>query len=112
VVRDFKQAWEAKNIDALVGLLDPDATVVADGGGLVSALSHPIAGSLQVARYAVGLADRAPGLRLLERMVNGRPGLIAQHDGVTTAVIAFDTDGDRVRRMWAVRNPDKIRPWL
>ncbi|MCC5582316.1 sigma-70 family RNA polymerase sigma factor, partial [Microtetraspora sp. AC03309] len=26
LVRDFKRAWEAKDIDALVGLLDPDAT--------------------------------------------------------------------------------------
>src|SRR3954470_11830477 len=31
VVRDFKRAWEAKDIGALVGLLDPGATVVADG---------------------------------------------------------------------------------
>ena len=37
IVRDFKQAWEANDIDALIGLLDPDATVIADGGGLVSA---------------------------------------------------------------------------
>ena len=35
VVRGFKQAWEANDIDALIGLLDPDATVTADGGGLV-----------------------------------------------------------------------------
>ena len=34
IVRDFKQAWEAKDIDALIGLLDPDATAIADGGGL------------------------------------------------------------------------------
>src|SRR5213083_148177 len=44
LVRDFKQAWEAKDIGALVALLDPDATVVADGGGLVSAAPHPIEG--------------------------------------------------------------------
>jgi RNA polymerase sigma factor (sigma-70 family) len=37
IVRDFKQAWEAKDIDALIGLLDPHATAIADGGGLVSA---------------------------------------------------------------------------
>ena len=36
LVRDFKQAWEAKDIDALIGLLDPGATVIADGGGLVA----------------------------------------------------------------------------
>ena len=41
VVRDFKAAWEAKDIGALIGLLDPGATAVADGGGLVSAALPP-----------------------------------------------------------------------
>ena len=41
VVRDFKQAWEAKDIDALIGLLDPAATAIGDGGGLVSAVLAP-----------------------------------------------------------------------
>ncbi|MFI6479199.1 RNA polymerase sigma factor SigJ [Nonomuraea sp. NPDC050663] len=111
VVRDFKQAWEAKNIEALVGLLDPDATVVADGGGLVSAALHPIEGREQVVRFALGLAGRAPGLTLVESTVNGQPGLVAQNDGVTVAVIAFEITDDQVTRMWAVRNPDKLRAW-
>src|SRR6266508_516035 len=50
IVRGFKQAWEAKDIDALIGLLDPDATVIADGGGLVAAQLRPVEGSEQVAR--------------------------------------------------------------
>src|SRR5262249_5704526 len=33
VVTAFRQAWEAKDIDALIGLLDPDASVIVDGGG-------------------------------------------------------------------------------
>src|SRR4249919_280558 len=37
IVRAFRQAWEAKDIDALISLLDPGATVVADGGGLAGA---------------------------------------------------------------------------
>jgi RNA polymerase sigma factor (sigma-70 family) len=37
VVRSFKQAWQAKDIGALIGLLDPSVTAIADGGGLVSA---------------------------------------------------------------------------
>ena len=41
IVRDFKQAWEAKDIDALIGLLDPDATAIADGGGLATDLPAP-----------------------------------------------------------------------
>jgi RNA polymerase sigma-70 factor (ECF subfamily) len=111
IVRDFKKAWEAKDIGALISLLDPDATVTADGGGLVSAALHPIDGNEQIARYIVDLAARAPGLILLERTVNGQPGLVAQQDGVTVTVFAFDISGGRIARIWAVRNPDKLRPW-
>ena len=112
IIRDFKQAWEAGDIDALIGLLDPDATVVADGGGLVSAVLRPIEGGEQVARYAVDIVGRVPNLTILESTVNGLPGLVTQQDGVTVTVMAFDVAGDRIRHIWAVRNPDKLRPWM
>jgi RNA polymerase sigma factor (sigma-70 family) len=111
IVRDFKQAWEAMDITALVGLLDPEATVIADGGGLVPAALDPVRGSEQIARYLADLAARVPGMTLLERTVNGQPGLVAQLAGVTEAVFAFGIEGDRITRVWAVRNPDKLRPW-
>ncbi|WP_030768319.1 MULTISPECIES: RNA polymerase sigma factor SigJ [unclassified Streptomyces] len=112
LVRDFKEAWEARDIKALVGLLAPDAAMIADGGGLVGAALRPIEGSARIAEYLIQIADRAPGLQLLERSVNGRPGLVAQHTGVTVTVAAFELSGDRVTRIWAVRNPEKLRPWL
>jgi RNA polymerase sigma factor (sigma-70 family) len=111
LVRDFKRAWEAKDISAPVGLLDPDATVTADGGGLATAALRPIEGAEQVARFYTGIASREPGLMLLERTVNGQPGLVAQHDGVTTTVFAFDIAGEKIKHIWAIRNPDKLRPW-
>jgi RNA polymerase sigma-70 factor (ECF subfamily) len=112
LVRDFKQAWEAKDIEALVGLLDPGATVVADGGGLVTAALVPIEGREQVARYLADIAGRVPGgLTILERTVNGQPGLVAQQDGVTVTVFAFEVAGDKITHIWAVRNPEKLRPW-
>ena len=111
IVRDFKQAWEAKNIEALIGLLDPDATVIADGGGLVSTALRPIEGAGQIMRSLVRLEDRLRNLTILERTVNGQPGLAAQQEGVTVVVMAFDVAGDRIKHIWAVRNPDKLRPW-
>jgi RNA polymerase sigma-70 factor (ECF subfamily) len=113
LIRDFKRAWEARDIGALVGLLDPDATVIADGGGLVAAALHPIEGGEQIARYVTDLAAWAPAdFTLLERTVNGQPGLIAQQDGVTVTVFAFEVAADRITRIWAVRNPEKLRPWM
>ncbi len=112
LVRDFKKAWEAGDIDALVGLLDPGATVTADGGGLAPAALRPIEGGEQIARYLAELAGRAPGnVTFLERTVNGQPGLVAQQDGVTVTVFAFHLAGDRITHIWAVRNPGKLRPW-
>jgi RNA polymerase sigma factor (sigma-70 family) len=112
IVRAFKQAWEAKDIDALIGLLDPDATAIADGGGLATTFLRPIEGSEQIARAWVEIANRAPAsMRFLERTVNGQPGLVAQQDGVTVTVFAFDVAGGRITHIWVVRNPEKLRPW-
>jgi RNA polymerase sigma factor (sigma-70 family) len=111
IVKDFKQAWEAKDIDALIGLLDPEATAIADSGGLAKAHLHPLEGSEQIARAYLDVASMAPNLTILERTVNGQPGLVAQLDGVTVTVYAFDVAGDRIKRIWAVRNPEKLRTW-
>ncbi|MFH8976134.1 RNA polymerase sigma factor SigJ [Streptomyces sp. NPDC017890] len=111
VVRDFRQAWEAKDIDALIGLLDPEVTAISDGGGLVQAAPAPVEGGERVARYLVDLAERAPGLVLLERTVNGRPGLVLRLEDATVAVMSLDVTGDRVTHIWGVRNPEKLRPW-
>ncbi len=112
IVRAFKQAWQARDIDTLVGLLDPDATAIADSGGLVLAFLDPIDGGEQIARAWVDLANRADGtMTLLERTVNGQPGLVAQQNGITVTVFAFDIAGGRIRHIWVVRNPDKLHPW-
>jgi RNA polymerase sigma-70 factor (ECF subfamily) len=111
IVRDFRQAWEAKDIDALIGLLDPQATATGDGGGLGGAEPHRFEGGEQIARFFVGLAGRATSRTFLERMVNGQPGLVAQQEGVTVAVYAFHIEGNRIKHIWAVLNPEKLRPW-
>ncbi|MEV6423992.1 RNA polymerase sigma factor SigJ [Streptomyces sp. NPDC051662] len=111
VVRHVKEAWETKDIAALVGLLDPAAVMTADGGGLVGTVLRPVESGARIAQYMVALADRAPGLELLERSVNGVPGLVALRAGVVMTVAAFDISDGCVTRIWAVRNPEKLRPW-
>ncbi|MER5428500.1 RNA polymerase sigma factor SigJ [Streptomyces sp. NPDC002588] len=111
IVRNFKQAWEAKDIDALIGLLDPDVTATGDGGGLATTVRRPVEDAEQLARGLVDLVGRLAGLRILERTVNGRPGLVAQRDGVIVTVYAFGIADDRITHIWAVRNPEKLRRW-
>jgi RNA polymerase sigma-70 factor (ECF subfamily) len=50
-------------------------------------------------------------MRLLARTVNGQPGLIAQDDGATVTVFSFEIADDRIKRIWVVRNPEKLRSW-
>ncbi|TDC10970.1 sigma-70 family RNA polymerase sigma factor [Nonomuraea longispora] len=111
VVRTFKLAWEARDIDALIALLDPGVTATGDGGGLVSTALHPIRGADQVVRSLTLLEDRFRTMTFLERTVNGQPGLIAQQDGRVVSVLAFEVVGDRIKHIWAIRNPDKLRQW-
>jgi RNA polymerase sigma factor (sigma-70 family) len=112
LIRDFKRAWEARDINALIGLLDPDATAIADSGGLVVAFLRPIEGAERIARAWAEIASRAfSDITLLERTVNGQPGLVAQQDGVTVTVFAFEIAGYRIKHIWAMRNPNKLRHW-
>ena len=98
IIRAFKQAWEAKDIDALIGLLDPGATATADGGGLALSFLHPIEGSEQIARAWVEIANRAAGTMTFtgtHRQRPARPGGPARRP---------HRDGVRVRRR---RRPDQ-----
>jgi RNA polymerase sigma-70 factor (ECF subfamily) len=112
LVREFKTAWQAGDISALITLLDPAATLTADGGGRASAAPRPIEGGERIARYLTTLAAQAPAtMTFHERTVNGQPGLIAQHHATTLTVLAFHTAHNRITRIWAIRNPDKLHPW-
>ncbi|MFF1556225.1 RNA polymerase sigma factor SigJ [Streptomyces sp. NPDC058279] len=111
-VRRVKAAWESKDIAALVDLLDPAAVLTVDGGGMVGAALRPVEGGARIAQYMVAIADKAPGLELLERSVNGVPGLVAQRAGTVMTVASFEVTDGRVTRIWAVRNPEKLRPWV
>ena len=112
VVRDFRKAWLAQDIESLIGLLDPQAVAIADGGGQALAFLDPIAGGENIARRLAWLAGRSPaGLVIRESTVNGQPGLIAQLNGVTNTVYAFQVADDRITRLWVVRNPEKLTLW-
>jgi RNA polymerase sigma-70 factor (ECF subfamily) len=78
---------------------------------VVTAQLDPVQGAARIAQLLVDVTGLAPGLTILERSVNGRPGVIAQLDGATVVVMALHVEHDRITNLWAVRNPDKLRPW-
>lgn len=92
-------------------MLDPYASTIADGGGIVSAMLRPVEGAEQIARVLADLAPRTSDLRIRERTVNGQPGPLAEQRGVVLVVLAFEVVAARITRIWAIRNPEKLRPW-
>ncbi|MFJ6569376.1 RNA polymerase sigma factor SigJ [Streptomyces sp. NPDC091292] len=111
VVRRFKAAFEAQDFTAMIGLLDPEATAISDGGGRAIAHLLPIEGAEHIARLYLTVARLAPPRNMLERSVNGLPGLVIESGGEIETVFAFEVADDRIRRIWAVRNPEKLRRW-
>ncbi len=111
VIGQFKRAWQAKDIGALVGLLDPSVVATADGGGRAITFRDPIEGRDQVIQAWLELADRVGDMAFVERTVNGQPGLVASQGGVVVTIFAFEVVDDRIRHIWAVRNPEKLRAW-
>ena len=98
----LQKAWEARDTGALIGILDPEATVTADGGGLVTAALRPP----KAASRSPASTPRSPALRPTGQSWSvwstALPGLVAQLDGVVT-VFAFGIAGDRIKHIWAVR---------
>ena len=112
-VRAFKNAWQTGDFTSLIKVLDPNATAITDGGGIVSASIKPLHGPEAIARFMLGIIDRQPDLSIVEGLVNGQLGLIAtDSNDDTLAVIAFETTGTgTIKHVWAVRNPEKLAIW-
>jgi RNA polymerase sigma-70 factor (ECF subfamily) len=112
LVRDFIQAWYSHDVNDLIAVLDPDAVFTADGGGLAPTALHPIHGAGEIAHFIIEVSQHLRGTAtLVEQLVNGRPGFTVRIGEETSAVYAFDIAQGRITRIWAVRNPEKLRAW-
>lgn len=108
VVAAFGRATTSGDLGALVSLLDPDAVLTSDGGGVVQAVRVPIRGADKIARFFVGL-DTA-GLELATRTstVNGHPALLIFERGRISTVLVLGIHSSRVTTIDAIRNPEKF----
>lgn len=106
----FRSALELGDREALLSLLAPDAKYLSDGGGKVYAARRPIVGAENIVRLLLGLRRRI-GDRVQHRVLrlNGEPMLFALRDGQPYFVTELDLDGERIRTVLRVLNPDKLR---
>ncbi|MGZ4508748.1 MAG: RNA polymerase sigma factor SigJ [Blastococcus sp.] len=104
----FLEAAAGGDLSGLLGLLADDIVAWNDGGGRVRAALRPITGGARVAAFAVGLARRF-GLRDARIIdINGYPAL-RTHMAGGSQVLMIAADAGRIRALYAVLNPDKLR---
>lgn len=105
----FLAAVQGGELEPLTALLAADAVVRGDGGGKVPAATRPILGSLNVARFLLGLSRRPPegtGISMAE--VNGEPGLLIWLGETLYAVFVPEMSGGQIAGLYNVLNPDKL----
>jgi RNA polymerase sigma-70 factor (ECF subfamily) len=107
----FVAASRSGDVDALKELLASDVRIVTDGGGKVTAALNVLDGADRVARFLAGATRKGwrDDYTLRFAPINGLPGVIVDAPEGVVQTSAFDIEGDVIRAIYVVRNPDKLR---
>ncbi|GAB3970208.1 RNA polymerase sigma-70 factor [Actinoallomurus acanthiterrae] len=113
VTERFVAAVVGGDIEALIRVLAPDVTLLADGGGKARAAGpRPIQGRDKIARLLIGDAARRPipDLAVRYEHINGEPSALLLSGDSPFAVVVLDltADGTQVHGIYTVTNPDKL----
>ncbi|MCD9033598.1 sigma-70 family RNA polymerase sigma factor [Luteimonas sp. Y-2-2-4F] len=108
----FFAASREGDMAALRALLAEDVVACADGGGRVAASPHALVGRDPVlARHAAMARDFAevPSRLLRHALIDGLPGFVTVEAGDVLQTTALRIEDGRIRALYVVRNPDKLR---
>ncbi|WP_460498263.1 RNA polymerase sigma factor SigJ [Glycomyces tarimensis] len=108
VVDAFARAASSGDFEALLRVLDPDAVLTADGGGVVRAALQPIHSGERIARFLASVIPKSAPLEMRATVVSGNPALLVFGDGRFRGVIALSIADGLVTTVDYVRNPAKF----
>ena len=122
VTERFLEATSNGDLEALMAVLSPGVTLVADSGGKALAPRRPVRGAEKVARFLVAVATEDQTARFLESVeaepsgevrvhlaqVNGGPGVVITAGDEPISVLVLDVSGGLVRTIRLVANPKKL----
>lgn len=110
LLEKFMAAATSGSREEIMALLAEDVTVTADGGGKVPSFVNIPRGVAPVARLYAAFSRKFPGQFAYGLAdINGEPGLLRYLDGKLESAQAFVIDGTRIRAIYVVRNPDKLK---
>ncbi len=107
VVEAFVAAAREGDFERLVAVLDPDVLLRADRQPALKGIRGAQAVASQAAAFSKVVAD-------MERVVvNGSPGIVSWlPNGEPLSIMAFVVEGSRIREMYVVSRPDRVRQLL
>jgi RNA polymerase sigma-70 factor (ECF subfamily) len=106
VVDAFFAASREGDFDALVGVLDPEIVLRADGGEGRPSATHVIRGAVEVASRAMTFARLSPFVRPV--LVNGVAGALVVPEGEVFSVMAFTVAGGRIAAIDILADPNRL----
>ncbi len=123
VTERFLEAAVGGDVEALMEVLAPGVTLVADGGGRALAPRRPVRGAEKVARFLLAVATEERMARFLRSVgiepvvadvrvhvapVNGGPGVVITSQGRPITALVLDVADGAVQSIHLVANPEKL----
>jgi RNA polymerase sigma-70 factor (ECF subfamily) len=105
VVDAFLAAARKGDFDALIGVLDPDVVLRADGG--TTGLSHHVRGAETVAGQALMWSQVE--LTMRRALINGAAGIVSMREGRPFSVGAFTVSGGKIVEFDILADPERLR---
>ena len=111
----FAAASQAGDLNAVRQFLASDVRVVSDGGGKVRTARELVEGADHVARAIVNATRPHKGqwwrdeFKIRFATVNGLPAVIVDAPEGPVQTTAFEIEGELIRALYTVRNPEKLR---
>jgi RNA polymerase sigma-70 factor (ECF subfamily) len=111
ITTQFLATAASGDVEALMAMLAPDATWMADGGGKASAARRPVVGADRVARAIAGLMRKAATVaefRVDMVTCNSAPAVLLYRGDHLEVVITLEIVDDKITNFYVMRNPDKL----
>ena len=111
LMRRFAEAWTNADFKAMKDMMAESATLVGDGGGIVTSLPETD-GRWRAHRTAALRRHAAPARTRCSielAPINGRLGVLRYFGGELESAQSFDTDGEHITHIYVQRNPEKLR---
>jgi RNA polymerase sigma-70 factor (TIGR02957 family) len=107
VVERFLAAVRSGDVQGLLDVLAPDVVLVADGGGVAQAARRPVEGASRVAAFLQNVS-RLSDVDVRVVWINGAPAARVDIGGALDTAVSVTVEDGRIRRIYAVRNPNKL----